>query len=75
MLAHQEKENQNKWEEESISEEFNMESNIFDYEQVKKSEGFGIKKYQDAIYRGELAKGKRNGWGVMYYKKNRVYEG
>ena len=42
------------WEEESITEEYIMESTIFDYETVRKLEHFGIKKYSDAIYRGEL---------------------
>lgn len=50
---------------------------MFDYVQIKKSKDFGIKKYQDAVYRGELVdgKGKREGFGVMVYRKNRVYEG
>ena len=48
---------------------------MFDYGLVRKAEGFGIKKYSDAIYRGELTTGKRQGLGVMLYKKNRVYEG
>lgn len=52
-----------------------MESNMFDYEQIKICEIFGIKKYQDAVYRGELAAGRRHGFGVMVYRKNRVYEG
>ena len=52
-----------------------MESNMFDYEQIKTSEAFGIKKYQDAVYRGELETGRRHGFGVMVYRKNRVYEG
>ena len=52
-----------------------MESTVFDYEEVKKMQSFGIKKYSDAIYRGELQSGKRHGFGVMLYKKNRVYEG
>lgn len=39
------KENQNKWEEESISEEFYMESQLFNYDELKRSENFGIKKY------------------------------
>ena len=50
-------------------------SNIFDYEEVRKDETFGLKKYQEAVYRGQLLNGKRNGFGVMQYKKNRVYEG
>ena len=52
-----------------------MESTLFDYDSMKKSEDFGIKKYSDAIYRGELQNGKRHGMGVMQYKKSRVYEG
>jgi hypothetical protein len=67
--------NQNKWEEESISEEYFMESAVFQYDAMRASDAYGIKKYSDAIYRGQLLNGKRNGNGVMFYKKNRVYEG
>ena len=52
-----------------------MESNMFDYEEIKKSPMFGIKKYADAIYRGEIVNGKRDGFGTMVYRKNRIYEG
>lgn len=52
-----------------------MESTLFDFEEVRRSEAFGLKKYSDAVYRGELQGGKRNGRGVMFYKKQRVYEG
>lgn len=69
------KDNQNKWEEESITEDYFMESTMFDYNELKQLENFGIKKYSDAIYRGELGNGKRHGKGIMFYKKNRVYEG
>jgi len=27
------------------------------------------------VYRGELVNGYRHGYGVMVYRKNRVYEG
>ncbi len=47
-----------------------MESQMFDYGQVRRGETFGIKKYSDAIFRGELQSGKRHGLGVMLYKKN-----
>ena len=57
--------NQNKWEEESITEEYIMESTIFDFEAIKKSKYFGIKKYSDAIYKGEIQNGRRNGYGIM----------
>ena len=52
-----------------------MESNMFDYEEMKASEHFGLKKYADAIYRGEIIEGKRTGFGTMVYRKNRIYEG
>jgi len=53
-----------------------MESNMFDYEEIKSSEYFGIKKYADSVYRGQLTEdNKREGFGVMVYRKNRVYEG
>ena len=66
---------QAKWNIDTITEEYTMESNMFDYESLKAVEQFGIKKYQDAVYRGELESGRRNGVGVMVYRKNRVYEG
>ena len=48
---------------------------MFDYPKIQQSENFGIKKYADAIYRGQLLNGKREGYGVMVYRKNRIYEG
>ena len=52
-----------------------MESVVFDYEVLKQGENFGLKKYNDAVYRGELTEGKRHGMGVMVYRKARIYEG
>ncbi len=52
-----------------------MESALFNYTEIMKDDQFGMKKYQDAVYRGWLIKGKRDGFGVMVYRKNRVYEG
>ena len=65
-----------KWDLNLISEEYQMESNMFNYEEIMKLPNFGIKKYQDSVYRGELTDDNRRfGWGVMVYRKNRVYEG
>lgn len=36
---------QAKWNIDTITEEYTMESNMFDYESLKAVEGFGIKKY------------------------------
>ena len=52
-----------------------MESKVFDYEILRHAPDFGIKHYNEAVYRGELVEGKRNGLGVMQYRKSRVYEG
>ena len=38
-------------------EKYDMLSNEFDYEEVRKNESFGVKQYKDAIYRGLLAIG------------------
>ena len=34
-----------------------------------------MKQYKDSIYKGELINNKRSGYGVIYYRTNRVYEG
>jgi hypothetical protein len=60
---------------EKLLEVYEMLSNEFDYEELKKSERFGIKQYKDAIFRGELEGRKRHGKGVIVYKTGRVYEG
>lgn len=52
-----------------------MESKLFDYSVIKEQANFGIKKYNDSIYRGELVDNKRQGYGVMVYRKARIYEG
>ena len=66
---------QEEWENRSINEHHNMESAVFDYEAVKKSDKFNIKSYKDSIYKGELQDNKRHGAGVMLYRKCRFYEG
>ena len=64
-----------KWPDVAESEDYTMESTIFDFEEVRKSDRFGQKFFNDAVYRGELLNGKRQGLGVMQYRKARLYEG
>lgn len=52
-----------------------MESDVFDFNELKNSEMFGIKKYQDAIYKGEILSGKRNGKGVYKWNNGEIYDG
>lgn len=50
---------QEEWDQQPVNDQYTMESTIFDYQQISKSELFGIKQYRDSIYRGELFNGKR----------------
>eukprot|EP00347_Sterkiella_histriomuscorum_P000072 403377294 len=55
--------------------EYEMMSSEFDYEQLKQSPFFGIKRYKDSLYRGEIQNKKRHGQGIIVYNMNRIYEG
>lgn len=63
------------WERNQQSEDYLMESQVFDYDILRQAPNFGMKVYSESIYRGELLEGKRHGLGVMQYRKARVYEG
>lgn len=52
-----------------------MESNQFDYEAVVSHSNFGVKFYNNAVFKGVLINNSRNGSGVMVYNNGRVYEG
>ncbi|CAI2366353.1 unnamed protein product [Moneuplotes crassus] len=58
-----------------ITDEYTMISEMFNFEELKKSPNFGIKIFNKAIYRGELQDNKRHGRGCMTYQNGRVYEG
>ena len=47
------------WETMSINEDYIMQSDLFDYSELTKLPHFGIKRYNDSIYRGELVNNKR----------------
>ena len=42
------------WDPDSFTEDYTMESNMFDYKACLEQENFGLKKYQDSFYRGQL---------------------
>ena len=52
-----------------------MQSSLFDFESLKLSELFAIKRYKDSHYKGEIVERKREGLGIMVYKNGRLYEG
>ena len=58
-----------------VLQKYEMLSNEFDYEELKNSDNFYVKKYRDSIYRGEIANRKRHGKGVIVYDNKRIYEG
>jgi len=43
----------------SVNDDYLMESDIFDYNAITKQPTFGIKRYNDSIYRGELTNNRR----------------
>ena len=54
-----------------------MISDLFDFAEIKKKKDFGIKRYKNATYRGQLGgeNDQREGWGVLVNDSGRVYEG
>ena len=54
-----------------------MISDIFKYEELRTLENFCLKKYKNAVYKGQvnLNSKKREGFGVLLSGGDRVYEG
>lgn len=54
-----------------------MISDIFKYNELRILENFCLKKYKNAVYKGQvdLNTKKREGFGVLLSEGNRVYEG
>lgn len=61
----------------SIKSEYEMISDIFEYQELMKRANFGIKRYKNQTYKGLLnpTTGKRHGFGVLINDGGRVYEG
>jgi hypothetical protein len=53
-LQMQQQQLSNNWDPDGFTEDYQMESNMFDYEQIRQGEFFSMKKYQDSFYRGEV---------------------
>lgn len=47
------------WQQQAETDEYTMESQVFDYEVLRRAPEFGIKHYSEAVFRGELVNGKR----------------
>lgn len=54
---------------------YNMQTDLFDFEELKLRKDFAIKRYKESLYRGELVKELRHGQGICMYEIGRVYEG
>lgn len=48
---------------------------VIDFEKIKLSSNFGVKKYKDSTYCGEIIDSMRHGFGIITYTNTRVYEG
>ena len=62
---------------ESVTSDYQMTSDIFQYDELRYQENFCIKKYKNAAYKGQvnLESRKREGFGVLLSDGNRIYEG
>ena len=61
--------------EEKMYYDYQMVTDLFDFQDLKKQENFAIKRYKDSLYRGQVNDNKRHGLGVCVYEIGRVYEG
>ena len=61
----------------SVTSEYEMISDIFDYQALRYEENFVIKRYKNAVYRGQLNinNRQREGFGVLTAQNGRIYEG
>lgn len=75
VLAKMQPLDEQSWEARVLTEEHDMESQVFEWNSVVQSENFGIKQYKDSVFKGELINGKRHGLGVCIYRTARLYEG
>lgn len=62
-------------ESETEIDNYTMLSDVFDYDELRERDNFGIKGYKDSIYKGQLDGRKREGKGVCVNDNGRVYEG
>ena len=58
------------FEEEKNTDHYQMESSLFDFEEVRRSENFGIKVFNNAVFKGIIINGSRNGNGIMIYNNS-----
>lgn len=54
---------------------YKMLTDLFDFEMLKQSKNFHVKRYKDSLYRGEIENKKRHGLGICCYEIGRIYEG
>ena len=60
----------------SIESDYHMISDIFNFSEIMNSNNFGIKRYKNFIYKGQIdKKGQRSGYGIQINNNERIYEG
>lgn len=63
---------------ESLKSDYQMQSNLFEWKDIKDKPNFAFKKYKNkSTYKGEISQKthQRNGCGVLIYADGRLYEG
>jgi hypothetical protein len=61
--------------ESDTEETHEMNCKLFEFEALVKEPNFGIKRYKNCLYKGQLVDRKREGLGVLLYATGRIYEG
>jgi hypothetical protein len=54
-----------------------MVSDLFDFKELMEKSNFGIKRYKNAVYKGQISEAAqvREGYGVQINDSGRIYEG
>ena len=61
----------------SIKSDYDMVSDLFDFQALQQKNDFGIKRYKKMLYKGQIDvdTGNRQGMGINIYDDGRFYEG
>jgi len=51
----------------NLATDYQMLTDLFDFQKLKLMQNFAVKQYKDSLYRGEIVDKKRHGLGVCVY--------
>ena len=60
----------------SVTSDHQMVSDLFDFKELSGQDNFGIKRYKNGVYKGQInTDNNRHGFGVMVHSSGRTFEG